>query len=98
MRISLSIIITMLLASILTGTYAGGADDVVTREKAVAIARDYIAKNRRAGLYRLDNPIVTEGKNAFTVQFNMVKRNVRPGVCIVSVDRRTGAARIVPVE
>ncbi len=74
------------------------AETGISERDAVRIAREFLLRQPYAAQYDDSSPLVSAHGDEWHVQFNDRRKHVRPGVCIVSVHRATGAVRLVPAE
>lgn len=70
----------------------------ITMEQALEIARDFLKKRNNAARYLPDNPLAYVRDDEYWVEFKSVTKYSKPGLCIIAVHRKTGAARLQPVE
>jgi hypothetical protein len=66
--------------------------------RALSIAREFLSKQYYAGQYNADAGKVYAHSDEYQVEFPDVRKHLRPGVCIVGVDRKTGVPHLIPVE
>ncbi len=77
---------------------AAPAASPVTEDEAVVLAKEFLAKQKYASQYETSSPVVSLEGDLYYVQFSMKRKNVKPGICIISVNRKTREVKIVPVE
>lgn len=93
-----------------TGTYAidalksiedqiGAAQsDGISKERALSIAQEYVKKMNNHEFYNLEASFIRVRKDRFEFEFNDVRKSVRPGVLIITVDKKTGEAGFIPLQ